>query len=184
MGLHMVITMPKFAVVVCPHCKNAFIIEPGHKTVSCRSCNKRLDATRLKIFFASDDFKEAQTARASVVASLSGDSAAFEEAAQHLGKDVMERIGDDVQEKQFIEDKRRVNEKMEEEARKTKKKGQQAILRDAFDELSERGDLSIDEYWQKVSFHGIDRLKFEAWVDKMIESGIAYSPRYGYLRKS
>jgi len=176
-------TMPKFAVVVCPHCKNAFIMEPGHKTVSCRSCNKRLDAARLKVFFASDDFREAQTARASVIASLAGDSAAFEEAAPRLGRDVMERIGHEIQEKHFTEARRRVNEKMDEEARQTRKKGQQAVLRDAFDELSEKGDVAIDEYWQKVSFQGIDRLKFDRWVEKMVEAGIASSPRYGYLRK-
>jgi hypothetical protein len=176
-------TMPKFAVVVCPNCKNAFIMEPGHRTVSCRSCNKRLDAARLKVFFASDDFKEAQTARASVVAGLSGDSAAFEEVVPRLGRDVMERIGHEIQEKHFMDDKRRVNEKMEEEARQTRKKGQQAILREAFDELSEKGDVDIEEYWQKISFQGIDRLKFDRWVEKMVEAGIASSPRYGHLRK-
>jgi formate-dependent nitrite reductase cytochrome c552 subunit len=176
-------TMPKFAVVVCPHCKNAFIMEPGHKTVTCRSCNKRLDAARLKVFFASDDLKEAQMARASIVAGLSGDSAAFEEAAPHLGRDVMERIGHEIQEKHFMEDKRRVNEKMEEEARQTRKKGQQAILRETFDELSEKGDVAIEEYRQKVLLQGIDRLKFDQWVEKMVEAGIASSPRYGYLRK-
>ncbi len=176
-------TMPRFAVVACPHCKNAFIMEPGHRTVSCRNCNKRLDAARLKVFFASDDFKEAQTARASVVAGLSGDSAAFEEAAPSLGRDVMERISEDIQEKRFMEDKRRVNEKIEEEARKTRKKGQQAILRETFEELSQRGDVAIEEYWAKVSTQGIDRLKFDRWVEKMVEAGVASSPRYGYLRK-
>lgn len=177
-------TMPKFAVVVCPHCKNAFIMEPGHKTVSCRSCNKRLEASRLKVFFASDDFKEAQAARGSVVAGISGDTAAFEEALPGIGRDVMERIGEDVQEQRYMEDKRKVNEKMDEEARKTKKKGQQAILRDTFEELAENGDIDIEEYWKKISFSGIDRLKFDQWVEKLVETGVAYSPRFGYLRKS
>jgi|GEM_PF-1621404 len=177
-------TMPKYAVVVCPKCKTPFIIEPGPKTVSCRSCNKRLDAGRLKILFSSDDFKETQNARGSIVAGLAGDMAAFEEASKNLDRDVMVRIGDDVQEQRFMDDKRLVNEKMDEAARKTKKKGQQAILRDSFEELSENGDVGIEEYWQKVSFHGFDRLKFDQWVDKMVESGIAYSPKYGYLRKS
>jgi hypothetical protein len=177
-------TMPKYAVIVCPKCKNPFIIEPGPKTVSCRSCNKRLDAARLKILFSSDDLREAQNARGSVVAGLAGDTAAFEEAAKNMDRDVMEHIGGEVQNQRFIEDKRLVNEKMEEEARKTKKKGQQAVLRDAFEELSESGDVAIEDYWQKVSYHGIDRLKFDQWVDKMIETGTAYSPRYGYLRKS
>jgi hypothetical protein len=176
--------MSKYSVVVCPQCKNAFIREPGHKTVSCRSCNKKLEAARLKVFFASDDFKEAQTARASVVASLSGDSEAFEAAAPLLGRDVMERIGDDLQEQRFLEDRKNVNERMDEAARKTRKKGLQAILRDTFDELAEKGDVDIDAYWQKVSFHGIDRLKFDRWVEKMIETGVAYSPKYGVIRKS
>ncbi len=176
--------MPKFAVVVCSHCKNAFIMEPGHKTVSCRSCNKRIEAARLKIFFASDDFKEAQAARGSVVAGISGDTAAFEEAVRHMGRDVMERIGEDVQEQRYLEDEQKVNEKMDEEARRTKKKGQQAILRDTFEELAEKGDVDIEEYWVKISFSGIDRLKFDQWVDKLVETGAAYSPRYGYLRKS
>jgi hypothetical protein len=82
-----------------------------------------------------------------------------------------------------MEDKRKVNEKMDEEARKTRKKGQQAVLREAFDELSEKGDFAIEEYWARVSPQGIDRLKFDRWVEKMVEAGIASSPRYGYLRK-
>jgi hypothetical protein len=175
--------MPKYAVVVCPKCKNSFIIETGPKTVSCRSCNKRLDAASLKVFFSSDDFKEAQMARASVVASLSGDSAAFEEAAQNLGRDVMERIGEDVQEQRYMDDKRKVNERMEADAKKTKTKGQQAILVEAFDELSAKGDFSIEEYWAKISGQGITRLKFDAWVDKLVQSGLASSPKYGYIRK-
>ncbi len=118
------------------------------------------------------------------MASLSGDLAAFEEVSKNLDRDVMERIGEEVQEQRFMEDKRIVNEKMDEEARKTKKKGQQAILRDSFEELSENGDVAIEDYWQKISYHGIDRLKFDQWVDKMVETGTAYSPRYGYLRKS
>jgi len=176
--------MPKYAVVVCPHCKNAFIMEPGHKSVSCRSCNKKFEAARLKVLFASDDFKEAQTARGSVVARMSGDEAAFEEAARNMDRDVMERIGEDIQEQRYLEDQKKVNEKMAVEARKTKTKGQQAILRDTFEELAENGDVDIEEYWRKVSFGGIDRLKFDQWVDRMIETGVAYSPKYGYLRKS
>lgn len=175
--------MPKYAVVVCPKCKNSFIIETGPKTVSCRSCNKRLDASKLKVFFSSDDFKEAQTARASVIASLSGDAAAFEEAAQSLGRDVMERIGEDVQEQRYMDDKRKVNERMESEAKKTKTKGQQAILVEAFDELASKGDFSVEEYWAKISGQGITRLKFDAWVDKLVQSGLASSPKYGYIRK-
>ena len=175
--------MPKYAVVVCPNCKKSFIMEPGHKTVSCRSCNKRLDATSLKIFFASDDLKEAQMARASVVASLSGDTAGFEEAAQSLGRDVMKRIGEDVQEQRYQDDKRQVNERMDADARKTKTKGQQAILVDAFDELASKGEFSIESYWEKISGKGITRLKFDTWVDKLVQSGMASSPRYGYLKK-
>jgi DNA replicative helicase MCM subunit Mcm2 (Cdc46/Mcm family) len=83
-----------------------------------------------------------------------------------------------------MEDKRKVNEKMDEEARKTKKKGQQAILKDTFEELAEKGDIDIEVYWSKISFSGIDRLKFDQWVDKLVETGVAYSPKYGYLRKS
>ena len=176
--------MPKFAVVVCPHCQNAFIMEDGHRTVSCRSCNKRIEAARLKVFFASDDFREAQAARGSVVAGLAGDAAAFEEAAKRMGRDAVEHIGEEVRDRRFLEDRRLVKEKMEEEARMTKKKGQQTVLTEAFEELAGKGDVAIEDYWQKVSYHGIGRLKFDRWVDRMIESGTAYSPRHGYLRKS
>jgi hypothetical protein len=175
--------MPKYAVVVCPKCKSSFIMEPGHKTVSCRSCNKRLDAASLKVFFTSDDLREAQMARGSVVASLSGDSAGFEEAASSLSRDVMTRIGEDVQEQRYMEDKRHVNERMEADAKKTKTKGQQAILVDAFDELASNGEFTIEAYWEKISSKGITRLKFDMWVDKLVQSGLASSPRYGYLKK-
>ena len=177
------LSMPKYAVVVCPKCKKSFIIEPGPKTVTCRNCNKRLDAAGLKIMFASDDFKEAQQARGSIMASLAGDAEAFDEAAGNLDRDVMERISTDVEEQRFLEDKRKVNERMEADAKKTKSKGQQAILMDAFDELAAGGEFSVEDYWQKVMNHGITRLKFDAWVDKMVQSGMAAAPRYGYLKK-
>ena len=174
--------MPRFVLVVCPNCRNPFIIEPGPRMVSCRNCNKRLEAAKLKAFFTSDSFKEVQAARASMVAGLSGDAGRLDETI--ASRDMMERMGESIHEGRFTEDKRRVNEIMEEEARRTRKKGQQAILMETFEELSEKGDFAIEEYWAKVSFHGIDRLKFEQWVNKMVETGVAYSPRYGYLRKS
>lgn len=177
--------MPKYAVVVCSQCKNAFIIEPGPRTVSCRSCNRRYEAARLRVFFASDDFKEAQDARASVVAGISGDSGAYDVLATGgaLSRDVMERLGSEVYEKQFLEDKRKVDEIMKKEAHQTRKMGQQSMLKEAFEELSRNGDVSIEDYWEKVSFHGISRQKFDQWVDKMLDTGVACSPKYGYLRK-
>jgi DNA replicative helicase MCM subunit Mcm2 (Cdc46/Mcm family) len=72
---------------------------------------------------------------------------------------------------------------MREEAKQTRTKGQQAILTDTFDELGAAGDVSIDEYWKNVSAQGIARKKFDAWLEKMLETGVAYSPRHGYLRK-
>lgn len=172
--------MPGYVVVVCPNCKNAFIIEPGTKIVSCRSCNKRLESSSLKIFFKSDDFKEAQTARGSIMASISGDSKSFEAMATDADRNVMQRIGE---EDRFLEDKARVEEMMKKEAAQTRKKGQQAILRDTFEELSENGDVSVETYWEKVSYSGIDRKKFDEWVDRMIETGTAFSPRHGTIRK-
>jgi len=73
----------------------------------------------------------------------------FEEAARNMGRDVMERIGEGVQEQRYMEDKRKVNEKMDEEARKTKKKGQQAILRDTFEELAKMGTSTSRSTGQK-----------------------------------
>lgn len=173
--------MPRYAVVVCPRCKSAFIVEPGHRTVSCRGCGRRLEAARLKVLFASDDFREAQDARGAVLAGMAGDSAAFEAAA---GRDATGRIGDGLEEMRYREDKRRVEERMDAAARETRKKGLEAILREAFEELARGGDFGVEEYWARVSFQGIGRPRFDRWVEKLVETGEAYSPRYGFLRKS
>ena len=173
-------TMPKYAVVVCPDCRNPFIIEPGPKTVTCRHCNKRQETAKLRVFFSTDDFLQAQTMRGSINAHICGDTT-FDEG---VAGGVFDReIATDIEDERFTEDKRLVEAKMKEEAKQTRTKGQQAILTDTFAELGERGDVSIDEYWAEVSAQGIARKKFEAWIDKMLETGVAYSPRHGYLRK-
>lgn len=172
--------MPKYAVVICPACRNPFIIEPGTKTVSCRYCNKKHETKSLRVFLATDDFKEAQTMRGSINAHICGDPT-FDEGVScgAFDKDVAAEIEDE----RFTEDRRLVEEKMREEAKQTRTKGQQAILTDTFDELGAGGDVSIDEYWKSVCAQGITRKKFDAWIDKMLETGVAYSPRHGYLRK-
>lgn len=170
--------MERFAVVVCPHCENAFIVEPGPKTVSCRKCNKRLEAAKLKVYFATDDFKAAQDARASIVADRMGDKEIFRQISGSLDADVKPDAG------KHDRDKMLVDAKMKDEADRTRKKGQQAILKDTFEELSESGEVEVEEYWKKVSFHGIDRKKFDEWVEKMVQTGVAFYPRFGYLKKS
>lgn len=173
--------MPKYAVVVCPDCRNPFIIEPGPKTVSCRSCNKRQEAAKLRVFMATDDFKDAQLMRGSINARICGDPT-FDQgvACGALDKDV----ATDIEDERFTEDKRQVDELMKEEARQTRTRGKQAILTETFEDLSVRGDVAIDEYWAIVSSEGITRKKFDTWIEKMLETGVAYSPRHGYLHQS
>jgi len=171
--------MPKYAVVICPDCRNPFIIEPGTKTISCRSCNKRHETAKLRVFLATDDFKQAQAMRGSINAHICGDPNFDESPGMGLDDESVQKIDG----QRFREDKARVDEKMREEARQTRTKGQTATLIEVFEEMAADGDVDIDEYWTRVSGSGITRKKFEVWVDKMIQSGAAYSPEYGYLRK-
>jgi hypothetical protein len=83
----------------------------------------------------------------------------------------------------YKKDKASVDKKMREEAKQTRQKGQTAILTDTFDELAAAGDVDIEVYWTRVAHCGITRKKFDEWVDKMIETGTAYSPTFGLLRK-
>jgi LSD1 subclass zinc finger protein len=171
--------MPKYAVVVCPGCRKPFIIEPGPKTVSCRCCNKRYEAAKLRVFLATDDFKQAQAAMGSINAQVCGDPT-FD-----LGvKDMIDADASPLLDRQrFKKDKAGVDEKMREEAKQTRQKGQTATLVDTFDELAAAGDVNVEEYWTRVAHCGITRKKFDEWVDKMIETGVAYAPTFGFLRK-
>lgn len=171
--------MPKYAVVVCPDCRNPFIIEPGPKTVSCRNCNRRHEAAKLRVFLATDDFRQAQAARGSINAHVCGDPAFDIDVKGMADADASPLLD----RQRFLKDKACVDEKMREEARQVRQKGQTAILIDAFDELAAAGDVDIEEYWIRVSRCGITRKKFEEWVDRMVEAGVAYSPTYGFLRK-
>lgn len=173
-------TMPKYAVVVCPDCRNPFIVEPGPKTVSCRSCNKKHELAKLRVFFATDDFRQAQTMRGSINARICGDPT-FDEGVACGSLD--REIGADIEDERFAEDKRQVEEKMREEARQTRTRGQQATLKETFEELAGFGEVAIEDYWTMVSHTGIARKKFDEWIEKMLETGVAYSPRHGYLRK-
>jgi LSD1 subclass zinc finger protein len=177
--MSMLLTMPKYAVVICPDCRNPFIIEPGTKTVSCRHCNKRHETAKLRVFMATDDFKQAQAMRGSINAHICGDPA-FDES---MGAGLDDEIGQKIDGQRFKEDKARVDRKMREEARQTRARGQTATLIEVFEEMAAGGDVDIDEYWIRVSCCGITKKKFEIWVDKMIQTGVAYSPSYGCLRK-
>jgi LSD1 subclass zinc finger protein len=173
-------SMPKYAVVVCPECRNPFIIEPGTKTVSCRHCNKRHETAKLRVFLETDDFRQAQQMRGSINAHICGDPI-FDDALEGglLDREAAAQI-DGVR---LREDKARVDELMRREAKQTRQKGQAAILTETFDELAAAGDVDVEEYWQKVAHSGITRKKFDEWVQKMIETGVAYEPAYGHLRK-
>lgn len=171
--------MPKYAVVVCPDCRNPFIIEPGAKTVSCRYCNKRHDAAKLRVFLATDDFRQAQAMRGSINAHICGDPGFDESHGMGLDDETEQRIDG----QRFREDKAKVDEKMREEAKQTRARGQTAALTETFEEMAARGDVDVEEYWTRVSRSGITRKKFDEWVDKMIQTGVAYSPAHGRLRK-
>ena len=118
--------------------------------------------------------------RGSINARKCGDPT-FEEGAASGAFD--ERASKDLEDERFTEDKRLVEEKMREEARQTRTRGQQAILTETFDELSQKGDVSIEDYKTLVSYHGVSGKKADQWIEKMLETGVAYSPRHGYLRK-
>jgi hypothetical protein len=171
--------MPKYAVVVCPDCKNPFIIEPGPKTVSCRICNKRHETAKLRVFIATDDFKQAQAARGSINAHVCGDPTFDAEVDGMIDAGASPLLDGE----RFRNDKARVDEKMREEAKQTRQKGQTATLVETFEELAAAGDVDIEEYWTRVTHTGITRKKFDEWVDRMIETGTAYSPTFGVLRK-
>jgi hypothetical protein len=171
--------MPKYAVVVCPDCRNPFIIEPGPKTISCRHCNKRHEASKLRVFIATDDFRQAQAARGAINAQVCGDPS-FDPEVEGMADVGASPLLDGPR---FREDKARVDEKMREEAKQTRQKGQTATLVETFDELAAAGDVDVEEYWARVSHCGITRKKFDQWVSKMIETGTAYEPTHGCLRK-
>jgi LSD1 subclass zinc finger protein len=175
----MYLTMPKYAVVICPACRNPFIVEPGSKTISCRHCNKRHEAAKLRVFIATDDFRQAQAAIGSINAHVCGDPTFDVEVDGMVPADESPLL--DVP--RFKKDKALVDEKMRDEAKQTRQKGQTAILVDMFDELAAAGDVDVEEYWTRVTHCGITRKKFDEWVDKMIETGRAYAPKFGYLRK-
>jgi LSD1 subclass zinc finger protein len=171
--------MPKYTVVICPECRSPFIIEPGTKTVSCRLCNKRHETAKLRVFLATDDFKQAQAMLGSINAHICGDPSFDESQGMGLDDDSEQKIDG----QRFREDKARVDEKMREEAKQTRTKGQTVTLIEVFDEMAARGDVDVEEYWTRVSCTGITRKKFDEWVDKMIQTGVAYSPAHGRLRK-
>ncbi len=162
-------TMPKYAVVVCPACRNPFIVEPGPKTVTCRHCNKRHEAAKLRVFLATDDFKQAQAARGSINAHICGDPT-FDQEVEGMADAGAAPL---VDAPRYRKDKARVDEKMRDEAKQTRAKGQTATLTETFDALAAAGDVDVEEYWVRVAGCGITRKKFDEWVDKMIQTGVA-----------
>ena len=174
--------MPKYAVVICPDCRNPFIIEPGPKTVSCRRCNKRHEAAKLRVFIATDDFRQAQAALGSINAHVCGDPTFDAEVDGTINADESPPGG-----------RSTLQGRQGPRGRKDARRGEAdpAKRTDSHAGRNVRGVGGIRQ-WQcrhrgileeSLFFSGISRKKFDEWVEKMIRSGAAYSPTYGILRK-
>ncbi|HEC86375.1 MAG: hypothetical protein DRN12_02780 [Thermoplasmata archaeon] len=61
-----------FYVVVCPNCKTPRVIEDNVKNVTCFKCGKRLSTKHLRIFFKTDDLREARMALGLLNAKING----------------------------------------------------------------------------------------------------------------
>lgn len=62
----------KYAVVICPNCKNARIIEQGKKTMKCTHCNKLHFTKNLRVQFETNNQQDARRVIGIIHASLNG----------------------------------------------------------------------------------------------------------------
>lgn len=61
-----------YAVVACPRCRRARVVEHGRKTAACASCNRPLTLADLRSYYAGPHFEEAQETAGLLNAKLAG----------------------------------------------------------------------------------------------------------------
>ena len=138
------------------------MIEPGPKTVSCRSCDRAgsRPASRLEGSYSHrTTSRKLQNARGSVVAEpvrsiwlplkkslkiwTGGRHGAYRRGSPRNSASWKTNASS--------------TKRWTKKPGKQKRKGQQAILRDSFEELSADGDVAIEDYWRKNLLpHGIE----------------------------
>ena len=61
-----------YAVIACPRCRKARVVEEGRKSASCGSCGRPLQVADLRVYHSGPVFEEAQNAAGLLNAKLAG----------------------------------------------------------------------------------------------------------------
>jgi len=150
--------MLEYYVFVCPKCqRHAQLLVSGSKTVSCQSCNARLQIQKLNVFGPFETQEEAVAFRSQQQAELVRSQTDFSEKSIRFSKTV---IGKEV----FMKPP------------KVKKPHQ--IIHSI---LLKHGKMIVADCEYYCAEQGIDSETFQKTIQKMIETGEVYRPDKGLL---
>ncbi len=159
-----------FAVVACSSCRQAWAVDLRHTRASCPRCQRPADLDRRRRLWQGDDAREAQAAAGRLRLELTtGDQAPLQQArVDELALPKVPRHDSPVEEAAA-------------RARAVTNKSQRA---DAVALWLTRlqGASSHDDYVGALSRAGLDRVRAEKEIVRMLACDVVYEPRAGYYQ--
>jgi len=165
----------RYVVIVCPECRqHAQITETGKKTLRCQHCGTLLKARKLRILSSFEELPEAVDFRTRLQAELSGEGKETFSLKTFPEETENSTPGAQAVKKTAQQGPGTPSEKT------AAKKDQKSILKEIL--KASAGKIGIEEFREKAVEKGISQEKFDAILEKLLETGEFYSPEPGIVK--
>lgn len=156
-----------FAVIACPRCRRAKVIDAGKKTTTCPACMRILEVAHLRVHHHAPDAEEARRAAGILNARLAGREAEYAMAlvppAPRAARHESAADGAAAQARRATSEKDRVDR----------------IARHLSQSL---GEFGIPDLEEALRLAGIRAAKDGGHLHRMLETTVLYEPRPGRYR--
>lgn len=161
-----------YGVIVCTKCRmHAQIIEVGtSRTVQCQRCGARLDVRKLQLISISEDRYEVVEARTLIQAKVQGNGPVHVTHSHTLHCNISPKHN-------CVDD---MNLSVPADSRKVRGRDPVTLI---LENISDQGEMSIEELKEECTILGIDRDKFEKLITMLLDAGDIYSPAKGKIKK-
>lgn len=156
-----------YAVIACPRCRRARVVEHGRKTAACASCNRPLVLADLRSYYAGPHFEEAQETAGLLNARLAGKGDDFARAM--LPDRAPTPRHDDAWQAAAASARRATGESDRADA----------VARALGAEMRA---FALDDLRRAFELAGLPAGKAEAHLKRMLETLVVYEPRSGRYR--
>jgi DNA-directed RNA polymerase subunit RPC12/RpoP len=161
-----------YGIIVCTKCRmHTQIIQVGtSRTVQCQRCGARLEVRKLQLISTSEDRDEVVKARTLIQAKIQANGPVHATHAHSLHYNISQKHN-------CVND---MHLSVPADSRKIRSRDPVTMI---LENISDQGEMSIEELKEKCTVLGIDRDVFEKLITMLLDAGEIYSPAKGKIKK-